>query len=262
MYKVADKLGWDTFSILSHSIGGMTSLHFTSIAPERVCRLIVIEALGWMSQDSKGELEMQRKAIAEAPKGKNIQKYPSLEAAAERRATMNMVGTLPLDAAKVLVQRGTKQTEDGFVWSSDPACLASFREAPREEFMQEMLSQIKCPTLLVVADDGLWKKMALFGTRLFSTRWYIAVNLVYFTSLISHLFTNWFTFPKGYFYPGMKAPAFRGIEFVYKIANRRRACKTMQIHNLKGGGHHPHLTEPDQVADAVSQWIGGLTAKL
>eukprot|EP00961_Rhodomonas_salina_P303023 3941064-Rhodomonas_salina.4 len=35
LYKVADKLGWHTFSIISHSIGGMTSLHFAAIAADR-----------------------------------------------------------------------------------------------------------------------------------------------------------------------------------------------------------------------------------
>ena len=155
--KVADQLGWDKFSLVSHSLGGTVCLAFAACCPTRVSRLVVIEALGWMSQDGKGAMESVQKAIVEPPKGKNIQTYTSLVAAAERRAAMDLVGNLPVDAAMRLVQRGTKQVDGGFAWSSDPACLATNRESHSEDFIQEMMSHIQCPTLLLVADDGVWK---------------------------------------------------------------------------------------------------------
>ena len=107
----AEAIGWANYSVIGHSLGGCVAQAVAATVPEKVQRLIVVEALGWFSHDAGGALRALRKksleAAAPASRG-SWTAYKDLEAAAERRAKQNMAGPMAVDDARVLVARGTR----------------------------------------------------------------------------------------------------------------------------------------------------------
>jgi pimeloyl-ACP methyl ester carboxylesterase len=48
--RVGEALGWKKYSLLGHSYGGCVAQAVAAVVPERVCRLLALEALGFFSQ--------------------------------------------------------------------------------------------------------------------------------------------------------------------------------------------------------------------
>lgn len=96
-----------------------------------------------------------------------------MDSIAKRRARASITGALPLDAAKILVERGTKPAGNGVTWSADPKILAP-RFRLSEEVQKSLVKGIRCPHAVVVVQDGLFKAGSL-GLPLFSMVWRFVV---------------------------------------------------------------------------------------
>ena len=158
----AESLGWDKYSVVGHSLGGCVAQALAATVPDKVARLIVIEALGWFSHDGQGALgALRKKALEEAAassKKSTWTTYRDLDACAQRRAKQNMAGPMSVEDAHVLVARGTKPSPSGagLVWTADAGIMKT-RIRPSEPMVTEILSGIRCPHALVLARDGLFK---------------------------------------------------------------------------------------------------------
>ncbi|GAB4348539.1 MAG: alpha/beta fold hydrolase [Gammaproteobacteria bacterium] len=151
---VADSLGWNRFSMVSHSLGAGVSAVLAGTVPERVERLVLIEGLGPWS----GTAESTPGRLAEAShqllhkKRRRAPGYPSLEQAAEAR---RKVGDLSREAALTLAGRGTKKLNDQWIWRSDPRLTYRSPIYLTEEQVCAFLSRIEAPTLLIRGETGL-----------------------------------------------------------------------------------------------------------
>ncbi|MEP6908629.1 MAG: alpha/beta fold hydrolase, partial [Pseudoxanthomonas sp.] len=79
---VADQLGWERFSLLGHSMGaGIGSLVSASV-PERVQRLVAIEALGGLAETLERTAARLREGVAaaRASGSKKLRVFPDLAA--------------------------------------------------------------------------------------------------------------------------------------------------------------------------------------
>ncbi|HMM25903.1 MAG TPA: alpha/beta fold hydrolase, partial [Pseudoxanthomonas mexicana] len=63
---IADALGWETFSLLGHSMGAGIASLMAAAVPHRVQRLVVIEALGGLAETVERTADRWREAIAAA----------------------------------------------------------------------------------------------------------------------------------------------------------------------------------------------------
>ncbi|MCF7221756.1 alpha/beta fold hydrolase [Marilutibacter chinensis] len=155
---VADALGWDRFALLGHSMGaGIASLVAAS-CPERVGRLVAIEALGALADAPENTAARMRQAIAasRALRGKSLRVFPDLALAVRARmAAGTQVGSrLAEPAARLLVERGTVPVDGGFVWSSDPRLTLPTFQRPTEAQVNDLVAGIDCPTLTIFAEPA------------------------------------------------------------------------------------------------------------
>lgn len=79
--------------------------------------------------------------------------YPDRERMARARARGRF--PVPLEAARMLVERGSRALEDGFVWRHDPQLLAPSVMRMTEEQVDAFLTRIRVPALACITSEGI-----------------------------------------------------------------------------------------------------------
>jgi len=149
----ADALGWERSSLLGHSLGAGIASFVAAVAPERIERVALIEGLGPLSgppEDAPDRLtESMRRMARVDPRRLSV--YADVDAAA--RAREKATG-MDHEAALVLARRGTRETEGGVTWSSDPKLLVTSPLYLTEEQVGAFLGRIEAPVLLLLSRSG------------------------------------------------------------------------------------------------------------
>jgi pimeloyl-ACP methyl ester carboxylesterase len=148
---VADQLGWEEFSVLGHSMGaGIGSILATSL-PQRVQRLVAIEALGALAEASERTVQRLRDGVAAARAlpSKKLRVFPDLAAPVRARMQANQLSEA---SARLLVERGVAPVEGGFVWSSDPRLTLPALQRMTEAQVRQLIAGIECPVRVIFAD--------------------------------------------------------------------------------------------------------------
>ena len=150
---VADALGWDRFGLLGHSMGAAIASLLAAAVPERIGRLALIEALGPLSEEAGRSAERLRRGIdaARALRGKSLRVFPGLAVAVRARMQANQ---LDEQAASLLVERGTRAVDGGWVWSSDPRLTLPSPQRFTEGQVTALLGALACPVRLVHAQSA------------------------------------------------------------------------------------------------------------
>ncbi len=147
---VADALGWDRFVLLGHSMGAGIASLTAAAAPERVERLIAIEALGGLRGPENKTAQRLREHVraARALSSRKLRVFPDL--AAPIRARM-MANQLSEPCARLLVERGVKPVEGGYSWCSDQRLMLPTAMRLSEAQIDDLLAAIECPTQVIYA---------------------------------------------------------------------------------------------------------------
>lgn len=158
--------GGGEFDIIGHSLGGIVATLVAASVPDRVRHLVLLDSLGPLTDDIENVLPQLKKAVkrAVALRNSKLNTYPSKEVAAKAR--MAGVGKITLEAARILVERGTREVEGGYVWSSDPRLLEPSLLRFSEEQVEAIMSGIECPVQLVVGEDGYFRQYEAISKRL------------------------------------------------------------------------------------------------
>ncbi len=137
--------------IIGHSLGGIITLLYAGIYPERVKKLVAIEGLGLppghrihrpASQRMRDWIESVRKLEHRQPHS-----YPNLETAVARMKEANPF--LSDEVAEHLTLHGTNWNADGsIIWKFDNYARIFAPYGMNIDDMKEMLSRIECPSLL------------------------------------------------------------------------------------------------------------------
>lgn len=155
---IADALGWDRFSLLGHSMGAGISSLVAAACPQRVDRVVAIEALGALAEVPENTVKRLREAIAatRALRGKSLRVFPDLALAVRARMTAGaQVGSrLEENAARLLVERGVVPVEGGFTWSSDPRLTLPTMQRMTEPQVRDLVAGIECPTRVIFAEPA------------------------------------------------------------------------------------------------------------
>ncbi|MDF1654012.1 MAG: alpha/beta hydrolase [Coxiellaceae bacterium] len=177
--KVLDVLQWPQATLLGHSMGAAIASILSSAFPERVDCLIMIDAIGPLSESVlQGPQRLGRavsKLLAAGKRRRTV--YPSLEGMAKYRAE---TGGLSLEAAMALTERGCEQVEGGYTWRFDRRLLLPSMMYLTEEQVKVFLRDIQAPSLLLVGDDGIMIDNPLLEQRI------AEVNNIVHTSIQGH----------------------------------------------------------------------------
>lgn len=152
-FAAADGLGWDRFALLGHSLGGVIASLMASAQPQRIERLLTIEALGALTEDEERTTQRLRDALAAygALPGKQLRVFPDVATAARARLQAR-TGDLGEAAATLLVQRGLRAVDGGFVWRSDPRLTMPTAVRMSEAQSRDIVANIACPVRVIYAD--------------------------------------------------------------------------------------------------------------
>ncbi|ALN62115.1 alpha/beta hydrolase fold family protein [Lysobacter antibioticus] len=155
---VADALGWDRFHVLGHSLGGATASVVAAATPQRVDRLLLIEALGSLAEPEDRVAARLREAFAgqAALLGKQLRVFGDIATAVRARMTAN---SLSEPVARLLVERGvapvrSDESQGGFIWRSDPRLTLTTAMRMSEAQMRSLIAAIESPTCMVWADPA------------------------------------------------------------------------------------------------------------
>lgn len=156
---IADALGWDRFSLLGHSMGAGIASLVAAGAPERVRRLVAIEALGALAEEPERTAARLRDAVAStrALAGKRLRLFPDIALAVRARMQGVTGSALSEPAARLLVERGLAPVQGegetgGLAWSSDPRLTLPTMMRLTEAQVRDLIRGIGCPTRVIHAD--------------------------------------------------------------------------------------------------------------
>lgn len=145
-----DALGWDRADLLGHSMGGAIASALAAAAPERVRRMVLVEALGPISGDPAQAGERLRNAVAArralVPRPDRV--IPDIDTAVALRLAATRMTP---EAARLIVERNLRAIDGGFAWRSDPRLTLPSALRLAEETVQSMLRAIESPVLVIAA---------------------------------------------------------------------------------------------------------------
>ncbi len=148
--EVADALQWSRFALLGHSMGAGIASLIAAAAPERITGLVAIEALGALAEPVQGTAQRLREAVAAARAlpAKSLRVFPSETAPIRARMRANQLDEA---SARLLVTRGIRPVEGGYVWRTDPRLTLPTAIRMTEAQIDALIGAIACPTQVVFA---------------------------------------------------------------------------------------------------------------
>lgn len=152
--QVADALDWPRFRLLAHSMGAAAGPLLLAAAPERVERAVFLEGLGPMAVPADEAPDHLAAALADRARLRDApgRVYPTLDAAIERMLETDP--TRSREAARLLAERGTERVAGGVRFAHDRRLRARSALRLTEEQVIVFLRRIRCPVLVVRAENG------------------------------------------------------------------------------------------------------------
>ncbi|MFW2831239.1 alpha/beta fold hydrolase [Sphingomonas sp. ID0503] len=149
----------DQVSIIAHSYGGMVSLRYAGVFPEKLRRMIVIEGIGAPKQpDEIGPLHDRFRAWTETLRGLSgrvPRRYPDIDTALKRMMAENK--HLSEARARHLTIHGLLRNEDGtYSWKYDNYFRTRSPIHIPDEELEALFGRITCPVLLA------WGRQSFF----------------------------------------------------------------------------------------------------
>jgi pimeloyl-ACP methyl ester carboxylesterase len=154
---LVDVLGGGPLHLIGHSLGGILTLMYAGLYPDRVRKVVAIEGLGLpaVHRIHKPAPERMRAWIQSVRKTENREthSYPNLESAVARMKEANP--QLSDEVARHLTLHGTNWNADGSLsWKFDNyvRCLPPYGHNIDEQ--RAIYAEIVCPVLLVWGRDS------------------------------------------------------------------------------------------------------------
>lgn len=150
-----NELGWDRFSLLGHSLGANVSTLLAGTIPERIVKAVFIEGFGPPTRAPHQGPEQLNQAIIKnlAYKPGSGPVYADIDTLIQKR--MNGGTVVNEQAARILCQRGVRQLENGWAWSSDPRLRYPSPMRLPEEEIKSFIANISAPSCLILGENGI-----------------------------------------------------------------------------------------------------------
>lgn len=144
--------GWERVDLIGHSMGGAAATLFAATFPERVRRLVLIEAIGPLALPAERFVPQLRRALEARLTFRDKRRvYATLDEPVRARMQAN---ALSEPAARLLMERGTRTVAGGYHFTTDPRELLPSLSRGTEEQMLGALAQVQAPTLVILADPA------------------------------------------------------------------------------------------------------------
>jgi pimeloyl-ACP methyl ester carboxylesterase len=272
---IADALGWARFTLVGHSLGGLAASVAAGTQPDRIVRLVMLDISGPNGQQADEAPEALAKSVAWVAErstgaksgGSRLKVFSTMEEAAKQRAEKNIGGPMTVSNAMLMASRGVvevKGEQSGLIWASDPNLMlpsAQLTPTAADAFM----TRIKCPTLVLVSLDGIYQDLLKRGGRtpILQDRRGLFLTHSFGRLFGSYLALVWIALKIGSrvlatFSPKQAAKLeklARQVREGWRIGARLRAIRPLRFEQLQNGGHHFHMTVPEEAVNAIARWL-------
>lgn len=169
--RVIKFLGWKEFGLIGHSMGAGIASLYAATFPEQVKGLVMLDLIKPSARSVDELVEKTRQSVLSRLEmeerlegGRDIASskvYPSYEAALSRLIEgANFIagdGALSEASARVLMERGSRKSDcgTGVVFTRDLRHRIPSLYGFHSDFQKEFATQIKCPHLLLKANDSM-----------------------------------------------------------------------------------------------------------
>ena len=149
--EAANVLGFDSFSLLGHSMGAGVATYLAGTLQEKIDYVILIEGIGSIVQKPEKMPEDFRESAIQwmSRSKKQLPIYPDIESAVKAR---HQVGGILKSSVRPLVERSIRPVNGGYTWRSDPILKSKSRHYFTEEQAQAFIKEITAPVLLIEAE--------------------------------------------------------------------------------------------------------------
>ena len=158
-------LGLERFMLMGHSMGAGVACLLAGAFPDKVSKLVLLDGLGPRSIEADGSPGLLQEYRAAQLQGRrpSLGRGASMETAVRARLS----GGYPVSeaSARLLVARGTRPVEGGFVFRADKRLRYAGPARMDEQHIRAFLAQIRSESLLVMGSEGLMLGPAVMRER-------------------------------------------------------------------------------------------------
>ncbi|MBO1519031.1 alpha/beta fold hydrolase [Oceanisphaera pacifica] len=147
-------LGLNKVTLLGHSLGAGVATLFAGAFPEQVSRMMLLDGLIPLDYPAEQLPELMGKALRRGSRlaRRSLKPYASFEQALATR--INSRWPVSREAGTWLLERGMKQTAQGWVWRSDMALTQPSIVRLCESQIAAFVRRLTMPVQLVMAERG------------------------------------------------------------------------------------------------------------
>ncbi|WP_394202023.1 alpha/beta fold hydrolase [Shewanella waksmanii] len=140
------------FAIIGHSLGGLIASTYAANFPDRVAKLVLIEALVPLSEPADKARGRLIKSIEQhrQPTTK-LAKPVCIDAAVKARVTLT---GLAAPWSQLILSRNLRFDGESAYWRSDPRLKLDSATRLSSQQVEGLINRHTCPTLLIVGDKG------------------------------------------------------------------------------------------------------------
>jgi pimeloyl-ACP methyl ester carboxylesterase len=156
---VARALGWQRYVLMGHSLGAGIAALYAGARPDEVQSLVLLDGLGPLSGTAEEQPARVAQALSERTRlwGRRHPVYADRSMA--EKALAEVAGHRNPLTTRLLVARGMRRVDGGWVWRHDRRVRGGSPMRLTEEQVVAFLRRVTCPTLLVWNDGGFpWDK--------------------------------------------------------------------------------------------------------
>lgn len=149
---VVDALGWDQFNVLGHSRGAIITALLGSVIPQRVSRLVLLDAIAPQAVPENEFVQQMGKFLQD--KARLLERSPRVFQTTEDAVNSRAIKGLSLQAARLLAERNLRPTEGGYTWTTDPRLRGASAVKLTGGQIEVVLKGLLMPTLVLMAQGG------------------------------------------------------------------------------------------------------------
>ena len=170
IYHALKSLELKEIILIGHSMGAGACMLYTGSIGEFVSKLILLEGIAPMTSPAEEAAQILRDGIQQFERLASV-KMPVYESITQAIKIRERANGLSEAAAELIVKRGIKKIKTGdnlygFTWRSDPRLKVSSLSRMTDEQITNIIAQVNCPVLILLADQGLPQLAAKVDTIL------------------------------------------------------------------------------------------------
>lgn len=153
LHVLAEQQNWASFILMGHSMGGILGMVYASSFPEKVSRLIMLDAFAPLVKKAALAPQQLHDAVLNRMEQQTRPvKHPdSIKIAVNSRLS---VTKMDAQNAELIMRRNIRPVASGYEWTTDPRLKTLSLMRMTAEQADAFFGQVKCPVMCLLGDEG------------------------------------------------------------------------------------------------------------